>query len=226
MTCWANLVAQPKPSSLTAAQQLSDIKYTAPSQLNADTGSERTVITSESRGLILASGTTGFRTWEAALHLGSFLATPAGEVLVRGKRVIELGAGTGFLSLFCARHLGVRGVVSSDREIALIDNMKRCKSLNQLDQPGKAPFCPAVWEWGTPLEQRDEMEEFVEDGHINFDVALGADLVSLPPGISEYQFLYILDLRHGSCSTASINNQGPVRELQRSAFYHRRYCAQ
>ncbi|KAJ5225082.1 hypothetical protein N7468_006307 [Penicillium chermesinum] len=177
MTCWANLIAQPKPSSLTSAQQLSHIKYTTP--INpSDAALERTVITSESRGLILAGGTTGFRTWEAALHLGSFLSSPSGEELVRGKRVIELGAGTGFLSLLCARHLGVRGVIASDREITLIENMNRSAPLNRVaDSEKPMPFHAALWEWGTPLEWTDDMQDFVENDHISFDIALGADLI-------------------------------------------------
>jgi hypothetical protein len=38
----------------------------------------------EARARILSAGTTGNRTWEAALHLGSFLASETGEALVRG----------------------------------------------------------------------------------------------------------------------------------------------
>lgn len=179
MDCWGNLVTQPKPTALEQAQQLSHIKYTAPS-LPEFTEPERTVIISESRGVILAGGTTGNRTWEAALHLGSFLASPPGEALVRGKRVIELGAGTGFLSLFCARHLGVKGVVVSDREPALLDNIRACLSFNQNDSGSESiPIYPALWDWGTPLQQTDEMNSLVESegGGLSFDVALGADLV-------------------------------------------------
>ncbi|KAJ5389223.1 uncharacterized protein N7496_000291 [Penicillium cataractarum] len=168
------LVAQPKPSALELAQQLSHVKYTAP--LQSPPTSDREVTTIESRGLILSGGTTGNRTWEAALHLGSFLASPAGESLVRGKRVIELGAGTGFLSLFCARHLGVRGVVSSDREPVLIENMRECVRFNYQGE-GPFPFYPAVWDWGTPLEKTEELESFVEGEDLRFDVALGADLI-------------------------------------------------
>ena len=191
MTCWGDLVTQPKPSELEIAQQISQIKYTAPLHPHSSTSpaSERTVITSESRGLILSGGTTGFRTWEAALHLGSLLATPEGEALVRGQRVLELGAGTGFLSLFCVRHLGVKGVVATDRELALIDNMRECVRLNQLQNQGSAvpgqdglesesiPMYPAVWEWGTPLEKTEKLSAFVEGDGLRFDVALGADLV-------------------------------------------------
>ncbi|KAJ5631760.1 uncharacterized protein N7484_011860 [Penicillium longicatenatum] len=174
MEAWGNLLAQPKPSALEIAKELSHVKYTAPLQQSSP--SDRTVITVESRGLILAGGTTGNRTWEAALHLGSFLASPAGQEIVQGKRVIELGAGTGFLSLLCARHLGVKGVVATDREPFLIDNMRECVQLNS-DAVGKAlPMYPAIWDWGTPLIDTEEMGEIVEGGQPRFDVALGADL--------------------------------------------------
>ncbi|KAJ6098649.1 hypothetical protein N7467_000184 [Penicillium canescens] len=187
MECWTELVAQPKQSAVQQAQQLSFIKYTAPAETKTETGSitqyaniERSVITSESRGLILSAGTTGFRTWEAALHLGSLLASEAGEAIVRNKRVIELGAGTGFLSLVCARHLGVRSVVVTDREPALIDNMRECVPHN-LDTGRSIPIYPAVWEWGTPLERTGDLAGLASDEDesegIKFDVALGADLI-------------------------------------------------
>ncbi|GFF48460.1 hypothetical protein IFM46972_08550 [Aspergillus udagawae] len=196
MECWSTLVAQPKPSALQQAQQLAYVKYTAPvsvpaSDADADGApseeyrSNRTIVTSESRGLILSAGTTGFRTWEAALHLGSFLSTPAGQALVRGNRVIELGAGTGFLSMFCAKHLGVQSVVATDREPALIENIRDCMRRNALDP---AVFHPAIWEWGTPLSlTHSDPEEGDGDaaqtaavsgnGDLAFDVALGADLI-------------------------------------------------
>jgi SAM-dependent methyltransferase len=188
MDSWGNLVIQPKPPALEQAQQLSHIKYTAPLPYPPTT--ERTVTILESRGLILSGGTTGNRTWEAALHLGSFLASPAGEALVHGKRVIELGAGTGFLSLFCAKHLGARGVVATDREPFLIENMRACAQLNQGKR--KLPFYPAVWDWGTPLEQTEEMASMTEGGRLKFDVALGADLVQSEP--NRTHLLEIIDI--------------------------------
>ncbi|KAJ5621977.1 hypothetical protein N7528_005209 [Penicillium herquei] len=199
MSCWGTLLAQPKPSAIEAAQQLSHVKYTAPLQTQSPTNStqpqcsslsesaERTVITVESRGVILSGGTTGNRTWEAALHLGSFLASPAGKDLVHGKRVIELGAGTGFISLFCARNLGAHSVVATDREPVLIENMKECVRLNSESSAkdsesvsadtGRIPMYPAIWDWGTPLQKTDDMSSLGEDEALRFDVALGADLI-------------------------------------------------
>ncbi|RJE25825.1 hypothetical protein PHISCL_01801, partial [Aspergillus sclerotialis] len=130
------------------------------------------VITSESRGLILGSGTTGFRTWEAALHLGTFLSTPQGKDLVRGKRVIELGAGTGFLSLFCGMDLGVKSVVATDREPALIENIEDCVKRNGVE----GVVFPCIWEWGTPLGHSGSANG--DNGEkAGFDIALGADLI-------------------------------------------------
>ncbi|KAL1963214.1 hypothetical protein VTN77DRAFT_8539 [Rasamsonia byssochlamydoides] len=173
MTCWSELIAQPKPSALDAAQQLSYIKYTAPVAIDDDNDKRPYVITSESRGLILSSGTTGFRTWEAALHLGTFLSTPEGQSVVRGKRVIELGAGTGFLSLYCARHLVVENVTVTDRDPALISNIRDCLRRNQLRTD---KIRPAIWEWGSPLDSSSSSNIPGDESLTTFDVALGADL--------------------------------------------------
>lgn len=195
MECWSTLVSQPKPSALQQAQQLSLVKYTAPTSSNGS-APERTVTTSESRGLILSAGTTGNRTWEAALHLGSFLASQEGEALVRGKRVIELGAGTGFLSLVCARYLGVQSVVVTDREPPLIDNIRDCVRYNLPDGQSSIPIYPAVWEWGTPLENSGDLAGLVsgrdENGPgLKFDIALGADLVSMMPYCWVYSHTHV-----------------------------------
>ncbi|RAL08649.1 protein-lysine N-methyltransferase [Aspergillus homomorphus CBS 101889] len=202
---WGTLLTHPKPSAIEQAQQLTYIKYTAPhipdpspspSSPAADPNhpSRRTTITSESRGLILSSGTTGFRTWEAALHLGTYLATnrTAARALIEGNRVIELGAGTGFLAMFCAQHLQPRSVVTTDREIALIEQIEDCAGRNGLyDTPGK--FAAGIWEWGTRLDipgldgssvssssgeaAATEVNGGEKDRGLKFDVALGADLI-------------------------------------------------
>ncbi|KAE8144713.1 hypothetical protein BDV25DRAFT_166197 [Aspergillus avenaceus] len=171
---WTNLISLPKPSQIQQAQQLTFIKYTAPTSPPAPTAEPKTVITSESRGLIYAAGTTGFRTWEASLHLGTYLSTPTGAAHVNGKRVIELGAGTGFVSMFVAKYLQPQFVLATDREGALIGNMKECKGRNELG----AEFNVGAWEWGTPLEYPGgDNTEIVEKEDLTFDVALGADLV-------------------------------------------------
>lgn len=167
MDAWSNLLTQPKPSSLQQAQQLAYITYTAPPPDRDSHHPTRTVITSESRGLILSSGTTGFRTWEAALHLGTYLASTSeteAQFQLQGKRVLELGAGTGFLSLFIAKHLNPEIVVATDREPALIESVHDCAQKNRLRE---GVLAPGIWEWGTSSSF----------GDMEFDIALGADLV-------------------------------------------------
>ncbi|KAE8359746.1 hypothetical protein BDV27DRAFT_149325 [Aspergillus caelatus] len=169
---WTNLISLPKPSQIQQAQQLTYIKYTAPATTTSE--DSQTVITSESRGLIYSSGTTGFRTWEASLHLGTYLSTPTGTAHVTGKRVIELGAGTGFLSMYAAKYLRPQFVLATDREGTLIENMKDSKARNGLG----GQFGVGAWEWGTPLGyQTEDDPEGVAREDLGFDVALGADLV-------------------------------------------------
>ncbi|KAE8351880.1 putative methyltransferase-domain-containing protein [Aspergillus coremiiformis] len=169
---WTDLISRPKPSQIQQVQQLTYIKYTAPAATTTTSPVPHTVITNESRGLIYSSGTTGFRTWEASLHLGTYLSTPTGAAHLAGKRVIELGAGTGFVSMYAAKYLQPQFVLATDREGPLIGNMKRCKERNGLG----AEFGVGAWEWGTPLvyPTKDDTEGAQED--LAFDVALGADL--------------------------------------------------
>ncbi|BCR91891.1 protein-lysine N-methyltransferase [Aspergillus chevalieri] len=168
---WGDLITLPKPSQIQQAQQLGYIKYTAPSppsqSPSASECEPRTVVTSESRGLILSSGTTGFRTWEAALHLGTYLSSPSiADTLIKGKQVLELGAGTGFVSLFCAKYLGPKRVVATDREQALIESIRDCVGRNGI---GEEVLVPGIWEWGNEMA--------VDGGEDGFDVAFGADLI-------------------------------------------------
>ncbi|KAL4801926.1 putative methyltransferase-domain-containing protein [Aspergillus unguis] len=178
---WTSLLSTPKPSALEQAQRLTFIKYSAPTSSPSETIAEystprRTIITSENRSLILSAGTTGFRTWEAALHLGTYLSTTdTGKSLVANKRVLELGAGTGFLSLLCAKHLGAGKVVVTDREPALIEQIDVCIEKNGLD---RNLIQAGIWEWGMQLKVPLSQEQHAaQDEKPVFDVALGADLI-------------------------------------------------
>ncbi|GFF62822.1 altered inheritance of mitochondria protein 6 homolog ARB_06966 [Aspergillus lentulus] len=145
--------------------------------------SNRTIITSESRGLIRSKE-------QQTSHLGSCPASRLVSQHARraGSRAREPGHRArrrhGLLSMFCAKHLGVQSVVATDREPALIENIHGCMRRNELDP---AVFHPAIWEWGTPLSltqskpKGDAAESAAVSGNgdLAFDVALGADLVSV-----------------------------------------------
>lgn len=114
----------------------------------------------ENRSLIAAGGTTGLRTWEAGLHLGQFLC--ANSSLVEGKRVLELGAGTGYLSILCAKYLGATHVTASDGAEEVVDSLPDNLVLNRVtwkfnsSTPGLVS--PKLLKWGHALLGTEEAE--------------------------------------------------------------------
>ncbi|KAI5278476.1 hypothetical protein KEM54_004587, partial [Ascosphaera aggregata] len=165
VSSWGELISLPRRPSHIEAQELSYIRYTAPKVI--DKYPRPCVITSENRNLILASGTTGYRTWEAALHLGTFLSTPAGRVLIRGKHIVEIGCGIGFLSMYCLKCLDAKTVTACDMEQGLLDALNDCVEKNHLD-----PRCikGKLWNWS------DSFSSGSDQGRSTFDIAIGADL--------------------------------------------------
>ena len=162
-------MSQPLPTAITAAQQKSYVTYTEPT-LNQN-AAQFTVL--ESPSLLASSGTTGFRTWEAALFLGTYLSSPEGRNFVAGKNVLELGAGTGFLSIFCAKHLGAQRVLATDGSQMVIDDLKANIQLNGLE--GSELIQTAILQWGHTLiggvaDCREHRR--------SYDLVLGADVVS------------------------------------------------
>ncbi|XWX01561.1 hypothetical protein V2A60_009589 [Cordyceps javanica] len=140
MSALTTLLAAPLPSEVDAARQKCYVTYALSllprggddADAEAEAPSPPTITLLENRSLISAGGTTGLRTWEAALHLGQYLCErPA---IVRGRRVLELGAGTGYLSILCARHLRSAHVVASDGSDDVLANLPDSLLLNGLPQ--------------------------------------------------------------------------------------------
>ncbi|RAH53918.1 hypothetical protein BO85DRAFT_503300 [Aspergillus piperis CBS 112811] len=194
---YSTLLTLPKPSSIEQAQQLTYITYTAPPEEEDDDHDSletnkrrRTILTSESRSAIITAGTTGHRTWEAALHLATYLSsTAAGKAHIAGKKVLELGAGTGMVSMFCARYLQPEVVVATDRELGLMRQIRDCAGRNGLfgEKDDGGVFKGWIWEWGRELsrgsgedddnDDDDELQQVGDGEKVEFDVALGADLI-------------------------------------------------
>lgn len=189
MNALATLLTTPLLPEVMSAQQKCYVTYHHPRvippvdtpPLDASTptdGSSHGRITLlESRSLISASGTTGLRTWEAALHLGRFLCL--NPDVVRGKRVLELGAGTGYLSILCAGHLGTRHVIASDGSDDVIHNLPDNLFLNRLrlltpdEEEGDRAVQLMDIKWGWALMGTEEKEW---NGGRPVDVVLGADV--------------------------------------------------
>lgn len=169
------LLASHLPTELEAAQQKSYVTFSClpPSlSLSGLPEEEPTLTLLERRNLISGSSTTGFRTWEAALHLGSYLLQSENCSLIKDKNVIELGAGTGFVSILCAKHLGAKHVTATDGDEGVVEALKENLFLNQLDEESKVNA--SVLRWGRGLRGtwvEDECESWP------YDVVLGADIV-------------------------------------------------
>ncbi|KAI0512886.1 putative methyltransferase-domain-containing protein [Xylaria bambusicola] len=135
------------------------------------TGEEPTITLLERRNLISGSRTTGHRTWEAALHLGSYLLTKPGHDIIAGKSILELGAGTGFLAILCAKHLGARHVTTTDGDESVVDYLKENLVLNDIEER-KSVTARTLW-WGEELKGTWVEEECSSDP---YDVVIGADI--------------------------------------------------
>ena len=140
--------------------------------ISNDAFPEPTITLLERRHLVSGSRVTGFRTWEGSLHLGSYLLTGAGRDLVTGKNVLELGAGTGFLSLLCAKHLQARRVTATDGDESVVEALRENISLNELKDGER--ITARVLRWG-----EDAPEPWLSQTCQTqpYDVVIGADIV-------------------------------------------------
>lgn len=101
--------------------------------------------------------------------------------------MLELGAGTGMVSMFCARYLQPEVVVATDRELGLMRQIRDCAGRNGLvgEKDNGGVFKGWIWEWGRELSRGsgedddvdDELQQVGDGEKVEFDVALGADLV-------------------------------------------------
>ncbi|MCJ1339531.1 hypothetical protein MMC09_004821 [Bachmanniomyces sp. S44760] len=183
--CLADLMSQPQIPYDLAAQRKCYVTYTMPSLDCSGLG----VTTLEARSLLAASGTTGLRTWEAALSLGTYLSSSSGKHFVKGKNVIEVGAGTGFLSILCAKYLDARYVLATDGSVGTVSDLTSNIHLNGL-QVGDG-IGVAVLEWGHTLP--DGPNNGYTDAR-RYDLLLGADVTydgkSIPSLLATFKNLF------------------------------------
>lgn len=168
---FAHLLAQPAASEMESAQEKSYVTYTLPLALDCSNAFDVTI--EEARKVLASSGNTGLRTWEAALRLGTYLCSGEGRKMISGKSILELGAGSGFISILCAKHLQARAVLATDGNDKVVEQLQSNLDLNGLD--GDKSINATVLRWGEPLV--DEALTFGTDTPF-CDLILGADIVS------------------------------------------------
>ncbi|KAL8671489.1 MAG: hypothetical protein Q9168_004003 [Polycauliona sp. 1 TL-2023] len=166
--CFAEMVAKKAKSSIESSQEKRPVTYTGP-VLSSD---PPTVTILEAPNLLASNGDTGHRTWDAALFLATFLFTD-GRHFIQDASVLELGAGLGFVSVLCGKHLGARRVLMTDASETILCAAQQNAELNGVDSIVRS----SVLEWGT----RDVDRVHQNDGEaISYDLVLGADMLYEP----------------------------------------------
>lgn len=163
-----------KPMSAhAAAQQRSIVSYHLPFDFTSEM--PVCIYIEEARNLLAARGTTGLRVWDASLHLAYFLSTE-GTSLVRDKAILELGAGTGLLSILCAGPLLAARVISTDGDADVVESIECNTELNvHLREPGQKHNLEAkVLDWADVSSLSQVLK--YEGREAPIDLVLGADI--------------------------------------------------
>jgi hypothetical protein len=168
MSCFSILFASNLPSEAASAQQKAYVTYSIAS-LPRSSDSVPTITLLEARNLVAASGTTGLRTWEAALHLGNYLSSNPN--LVEGKSVLELGAGTGYVSVLCVKYLGATHILATDGSDDVVADLPTNFYLNALQD--SSVIEARELKWGRVLMGGEQPEW---NGGRKVDLVLGADV--------------------------------------------------
>ena len=154
----------------TISLQKCYVTYTAPSP----DPFAPSITLSESPYLLASTGTTGFRTWEASLYLASYLYLAPPKHSASQKNIIELGAGTGLVSILCSKHLNATRVLATDGSADVVTEMEVNARLNGVGHDAR--FQTFVFKWGHSLLGR-----LADCGNQKrpYNLVLGADLVGL-----------------------------------------------
>ena len=147
MDSFSSLLTTKMLPEAEAAQEKSYVTYTLSSLFSSV---PPTITIHESRNLLGGTGTTGFRTWEACLHLGDFLCSAScpEHLSIEGKTVLELGAGTGYLSVLCSKYLGAHHVTATDGFETVVDDLPNNFALNNLSL--SPSLRTSLLKWGDP----------------------------------------------------------------------------
>lgn len=215
--CMAQYMAHPLPSASAAAQQKHYVTYTAPTTDPYPIS----VTLLEAPALLASSGTTGFRTWEASLYLASFFVSAEGKRYIKGRNVLELGAGTGFLSILCATHLDARSVLATDGSEEVVNDLRVNMALNRVE--GNENVKVNYLQWGQTLiggvaDCRKQGQEY--------ELVIGADVVGQLPRKTVMPLIGTADIRCTIYPSSGRNIERPVRAVPQDQSCHISYCTE
>ncbi|KAK4946106.1 hypothetical protein LTR10_014908 [Elasticomyces elasticus] len=174
----AHLSTIPQQPDTDEAQQLHVHSYFPP--LPLDASGVKPVLINEAQNLLSKGNNVGLRTWEAALHLAWYLTTQRPD-LVKSRNVLELGAGTGFLSLLCAGHLGASHVLATDGLGHVCEALESNVDLNKSNDTlyGHVPPQVRQLDW-TDRPEIDQLLDDTKQAGRQYDLIIGADITYHP----------------------------------------------
>lgn len=165
-----------------AAAETQIITYILPEPFDLPAVSTSRILIEEAPNLLAAGSNVGLRTWEASLHLATYLHSRSD--MVRGKNVMELGAGTGLVSLLCAGPLGASHVLATDGLPHVVEAMEKNILRNRQalfsgeGNAGSNMPIAKILDWGDIQGLEDALEV---DGEIaEYGLILGADITYSP----------------------------------------------
>lgn len=140
----------------------------------------RPILIKEAQNLLSKGNNVGLRTWEAAQHLAWYLMTQRSD-LVKGKNILELGAGTGFLSLLCAGELDAQHVLATDGLAHVCESLQANVDLNKDNDTLQGHNPPQVrqLDW-TDHSELEHIMKNAREKAIHYDLVIGADITYHP----------------------------------------------
>ncbi|KAL6936979.1 hypothetical protein ACO0OL_001531 [Hanseniaspora opuntiae] len=132
----------------------------------------------EQRELLASHGTTGFRTWEAAMVFFYYVTSVNPDIIneiAHSKKALELGCGTGFLGIFLSKILRNTQFCLTDGSNLVVDLCKENIQLNDVDN--RSIDCKELL-WGHQDDTKSEKYDFIFGADITFDNDKGVCLIS------------------------------------------------
>mmetsp|Transcript_9173 Transcript_9173/g.17491 ORF Transcript_9173/g.17491 Transcript_9173/m.17491 type:complete len:241 (-) Transcript_9173:49-771(-) len=129
------------------------------------------------RGYADYSNSTGMTIWKGSEVLAHYLSSH--PECVRGKRVLEMGAGLGLCGLL-THHLGASHVCLTDGDIKVLDQLRHNVTRNTTTQGAMTIECPQLV-WG----KDNGLEAFLQK-YGTQDVILAADCLYIPQSVEPF----------------------------------------
>lgn len=160
---------------------------------------------SEQPFLIVASGTTGLRTWEASLLLSEWILTQN----IKGMKILELGAGTGLVGILAGKKDA--NVTATDGSGTVVLTLQKNFEMNNV-----IAETDVLW-WGEESTLLQEKWDYILGADITYDVEVCSSLAET----------YSLGLRQGGIGmlAATVRNEDTLIAFIKECGFYSQVCA-